>query len=116
MFWLRAGHDAECGNEFNCQHAVARRHDPDDFGRITLGALEHGLHFFNRGRHDGQGERPPALLEHLIDVSVGALEFYSFGGIGFSLGVGPGRSGLPFYTGIHNLIESGIDLGMHFFF
>nr|DAD74845.1 MAG TPA: hypothetical protein [Myoviridae sp. ctrnx29] len=116
MFGLRAGHDAEGGNEFNSQHAVARRHDPDDFGRLALGAPEHGLHLFNRGRHDGQGERPPALLEHLIDVSVGALEFHSLGGIGLSLGVGPGRSWLPFDAGVHNLSENGIDLCGCFFF
>ena len=115
VFGLGSDHDAESGHEFDGQHALTGRNDPQHFGRGALGALEHGLHLFHGGRNDGQAERPLALLEHGVHVGVGTGELEPLGGIGLGLCLSLFLGRRPRDRGLHDVVKRRIDLGVDFF-
>ena len=114
MFGLGSGHNAERSHQFNGQHALTGRNDPEHFSGVALGALKHGLHLVHGGRNDGQGKRPLALLEHLVHIRIGAGELEGLGGIGFYLSAVllPGR--LPLSCGLDDVVEGCVHLGVDF--
>lgn len=109
------GHNAESRHQFYGQLALTRRDDPDHFGRIALGSLEHRLHLFDGGGNDRQGKRPLLTEEQIVHVGNRTLEFEMLGGIRFlfcarSLGLG----GLPLRGRLDDVIKGGVNLGFYF--